>query len=134
MAETTIEPTLASLSERLRILHRQTRETPLFNPVFQLSLDISRKLEGGELSIEALAGLVDELETQSLGARAARLRQLIEPQDAVQRLSALTVANDDDFETFRAMWERPHMHAVFTAHPTFLLSPHRSEAVAEAVL
>ncbi|MCF8883242.1 phosphoenolpyruvate carboxylase [Erythrobacter sp. SN021] len=133
MAETTIEPTLASLSERLRILHRQTRETPLFNPVFQLSLDISRKLEGGELSIEALAGLVDELETQSLGARAARLRQLIEPQDAVQRLSALSVANDD-FEMYRAMWERPHMHAVFTAHPTFLLSPHRSEAVAEAVL
>ena len=62
MADTTIEPTLASLSERLRVLHRQTQETPLFNPVFQLSLDISRKLESGELSIDALAGLVDELE------------------------------------------------------------------------
>ena len=52
MAETNIEPTLASLSERLRVLHRQTRETPLFNPVFQLSLDISRKLESGDLGIE----------------------------------------------------------------------------------
>ena len=54
MAETTIEPTLASLSDRLRVLHRQTRETPLFNPVFQLSLDISRKLENGELDIGRL--------------------------------------------------------------------------------
>ena len=60
MAETNIEPTLASLSERLRVLHRQTRETPLFNPVFQLSLDISRKLESGDLGIADLGGLVDE--------------------------------------------------------------------------
>ena len=75
MAETKIEPTLASLSDRLRVLHSQTRETPLFNPVFQLSLDISRKLESGELGIDALAGLVDELEAQSLDARAVRARQ-----------------------------------------------------------
>ena len=67
MAETNIEPTLASLSERLRVLHRQTRETPLFNPVFQLSLDISRKLESGELGIADLGGLVDELEALEVG-------------------------------------------------------------------
>jgi len=32
------------------------------------------------------------------------------------------------FEAFRARWERPQLHAVFTAHPTFL----RTEAQAEA--
>ncbi|WP_421989644.1 phosphoenolpyruvate carboxylase [Qipengyuania sp.] len=132
MAETNIEPTLASLSERLRVLHRQTRETPLFNPVFQLSLDISRKLESGQLGIAALAGLVDELEAQSLDARATRLRTLLAPRKAEERLPALAEAGDD-FERFRTQWEHPHMHAVFTAHPTFLLSPQQSEAVAGAV-
>ena len=127
MAETKIEPTLASLSDRLRVLHSQTRETPLFNPVFQLSLDISRKLESGELGIDALAGLVDELEAQSLDARAVRLGNLLEPQEADRRLATLAAAGDD-FERFRASWERPHMHAVFTAHPTFLLTPRQSEA------
>ncbi len=132
MAETTIEPTLASLSDRLRVLHRQTRETPLFNPVFQLSLDISRKLESGELSIEQLAGLVDELEAQSLDARAARLRELLQPHTAEDRLSSLSNSSQD-FDAYREFWERPHMHAVFTAHPTFLLSPQQSDAVAKAV-
>ncbi|MEX0341236.1 MAG: phosphoenolpyruvate carboxylase [Erythrobacter sp.] len=132
MAETKIEPTLASLSDRLRVLHRQTRETPLFNPVFQLSLDLSRKLESGEMGIEALAELVDELEAQSLDARASRLRNLLAPQGARERLSALA-SETSDFDHFRAMWERPHMHAVFTAHPTFLLSPQQSAAVAGAV-
>ena len=132
MAETTIEPTLASLSDRLRVLHRQTRETPLFNPVFQLSLDISRKLENGELDIGQLAGLVDELEAQSLDARASRLKKLLRPDRAGERLSQLSAPNGD-FKAFRAFWERPHMHAVFTAHPTFLLSPQQSDAVAAAV-
>ncbi|PNQ77487.1 phosphoenolpyruvate carboxylase [Erythrobacter sp. SAORIC-644] len=132
MAETTIEPTLASLSDRLRVLHRQTRETPLFNPVFQLSLDISRKLENGELNIGQLAGLVDELEAQSLDARASRLKKLLRPDRAGERLSQLSAPNGD-FEAFRAFWARPHMHAVFTAHPTFLLSPQQSDAVAAAV-
>ena len=132
MTDTKIEPTLASLSERLRVLHRQTRETPLFNPVFQLSLDISRKLESGELGIAALAGLVDELEGSSLDARAARLRKLLAPEKTDGRLDRLASAGDD-FDAFRTFWEQPHMHAVFTAHPTFLLSPQQSDAVARAV-
>ena len=132
MAETNIEPTLASLSERLRVLHRQTRETPLFNPVFQLSLDISRKLESGDLGIADLGGLVDELEAQSLDARANRLRNLLAPADAGERLASLA-SSGAAFDSYRAFWEQPHMHVVFTAHPTFLLSPQQSEAVAQAV-
>ena len=40
--------TVAALEARLGELHQRTRETPLFNPVFQLSLDLSRALEGGD--------------------------------------------------------------------------------------
>ena len=37
---------LAELDARLQALHPRTAETPLFNPVFQLSLELSRRLDG----------------------------------------------------------------------------------------
>ena len=41
--------TVAELLDRLQQLHARTAETPLFNPVFQLSLDLSRELEADEI-------------------------------------------------------------------------------------
>jgi phosphoenolpyruvate carboxylase len=118
---------LAALEARLGELHQRTRETPLFNPVFQLSLDLSRALEGGETSLDDLAALVAELECDGLKARAKKLRRLLGPPAA-----ANAPDEDEDFATFAARWQNPQLHAVFTAHPTFLLSPAQSEAVAIA--
>ena len=120
--------TLAALEARLGELHQRTRETPLFNPVFQLSLDLSRALEGGEMSLDDLAALATELECDGLKSRAAKLRTLLAPSPAVVPLAG----EGDDFEAFAARWDRPQLHAVFTAHPTFLLTPAQSEAVATA--
>lgn len=120
--------TLAALEARLGELHERTRETPLFNPVFQLSLDLSRALEGGDLSLDDCAALVAELECDGLKARAKRLRTLLAPPAAPAPL----VGEDDDFVAFSARWGRPQLHAVFTAHPTFLLAPAQAEAVATA--
>ncbi len=120
--------TIADCEARLGELHQRTRETPLFNPVFQLSLDLSRALEGGELSLDDLAGLVAELECDGLKARANKLRTLL----AQPATPAPMVGDDEDFDTFRARWERPQLHAVFTAHPTFLLTPAQAKAVASA--
>ncbi|QPC98910.1 phosphoenolpyruvate carboxylase [Qipengyuania soli] len=128
-----LQPTLAALSERLRELHRTTAQTPLFNPVFQLSLDLSRQLESGMTSIADLAGLVDELEAKSLESRASRLRCLVEPSASSRRLAELADASGN-FDAFRRFWERPHLHAVFTAHPTFLLTPGQSQAVAQSAV
>jgi phosphoenolpyruvate carboxylase len=125
---------LDGLTERLQALHRRTQETPLFNPVFQLSHELSRGLESGELTLEGLSGLVDELVDRSLGARAARLRRLLEPETHRARLTALAGDLDGDFEAFREAWSHPRMHAVFTAHPTFLLTPAQSDAVAQGAL
>ena len=50
------------------------------------------------------------------------------------RLTDLARNTGDDFDAFRDAWSHPRMHAVFTAHPTFLLSPAQSEAVAEGAL
>jgi phosphoenolpyruvate carboxylase len=121
--------TIEALESRLGELHQRTRETPLFNPVFQLSLDLSCALEGGDLSLDDLAALVAELECDGLKTRARKLRRLLAPPAN----PAPMADEEEDFDTFRARWERPQLHAVFTAHPTFLLTPVQGEAVAAAV-
>ena len=71
--------TTADLSARLQELHARTRETPLFNPVFQLGLDLSRALEAGATDLDELEALVEELECAGLEARASRLQRLVSP-------------------------------------------------------
>jgi len=120
--------TVAALEARLGELHQRTRETPLFNPVFQLSLDLSRALEGGEVSLDDLTALVAQLECDGLKARARKLRSLLAPPPTTRPL----IDEGETFEAFAARWQRPQLHAVFTAHPTFLLAPAQAAAVAEA--
>ncbi len=123
--------TVAELTKRLSELHQQTRETPLFNPVFQLSLDLSRKLESGELSLDNIEAMIAELECQSLKSRATRLRRNLAPVAPDLNAAAIDeVCETSDFEAFKTQWENPGLHAVFTAHPTFLLTPEQSDAVA----
>ena len=126
--------TATDLRERLQELHKRTAETPLFNPVFQLSHDISRQLESGGTDLDALESLVAELECEGLKARATRLRRLVSPVGlaANDAANADVLADCDDFAKFAALVECPQLHAVFTAHPTFLLTPAQSEAVAKS--
>jgi phosphoenolpyruvate carboxylase len=123
--------TLGELIDRLQAHHLRTAETPLFNPVFQLSLDISREIESGAISLRQVEALVAELECTALKSRAERLRCLVQPETTADALDELA-AQEDGFEDFAQRWARPQMHAVFTAHPTFLLSPAQSDAVAHA--
>ena len=130
---TSFDFTIPGLTRRLQELHVQTRETPLFNPVFQLSLDLSRKLENGELSLDTLQDLVSELDCDALQSRAKHLRRLVAPVSRQANLAALTQADaSETFLQFSTRWQQPAMHAVFTAHPTFLLSPDQTDAVARA--
>ena len=123
------KPTYETLATRLRDLHARTRETPLFNPVFQLALDLSRDVEAGALDLGDLAAVIDELELLSLDARADRLVRLVDPAGAPSRMAALC-PRDGGFEAFREHWAHPQMHVVFTAHPTFLLQPAQTDRVA----
>ena len=130
---------IADLHDRLGELHKRTSETPLFNPVFQLGLELSRDLEAGKLSLEELERLVEELEGEGLAARASRLGRLLAPMKPAENDAAITSlarkASDagESFEAFAARWAQPSAHIVFTAHPTFLLTEKQSEAVAGAV-
>jgi 2-dehydro-3-deoxyphosphogluconate aldolase/(4S)-4-hydroxy-2-oxoglutarate aldolase len=124
---------LAELDARLQALHPRTAETPLFNPVFQLSLELSRRIESGDLSLDDLGNLVAELECEGLLARAHRLQHLLAPLAQGEnhaRLAARAAA--PDFASFAARWRQPVAHVVFTAHPTFLLTERQTEAVAQA--
>ncbi|MDE1467122.1 phosphoenolpyruvate carboxylase [Aurantiacibacter sp. D1-12] len=121
------------LSARLQELHKRTEETPLFNPVFQLAHDLSRQLEAGEMSLDHFEEIIAELELASLNERAIRLSNMVAPLDDTANEAALAGSMcDADFDAFRKRWERPNLHAVFTAHPTFLLTPDQSTAVAAA--
>ena len=122
-----------SLKDRLQELHKRTAETPLFNPVFQLSLELSRQLEEGSLSLDATDGLVAELECEGVQARAVRLNRLVSPvEPAACDKTIATLSQAHDFDTFAERWRHPFAHIVFTAHPTFLLSRAQSAAVAAA--
>jgi phosphoenolpyruvate carboxylase len=122
---------VADLDQRLQALHVRTAETPLFNPVFQLGLELSRQLESSALSLGDVESLVAELECEGLRARAARLRRLVSPLDPEANEDSLrTLADEEDFTAFAARWQRPLAHIVFTAHPTFLLTKAQTAAVA----
>lgn len=114
------------LLQRLRELAQRTAETPLYNPVFQLSHEISRKLEQGAIGLDEVGRWIDELYTVSLDSRAARLGRLLGGDEEAEP--------SPDFAAFKARWERPTLHAVFTAHPTFLLSAGEYETIARRAL
>ena len=119
------------LTQRLQDLHRRTAETPLFNPVFQLSLELSRLLEGGGLTLADCESLIADLECEALKSRAKRLRRLVAPTSSSANAAALEKQlNQLDFEAYRERWRHPQLDAVFTAHPTFLLNPAQTAAVA----
>ena len=123
--------TVGDLLERLRRLHIRTQETPLFNPVFQLSHDISRALEAGELDLGDIERLIAEAECDALHSRADRLRQLLAPLAPETNLARLDALVGASFEECQARWNHPQLHAVFTAHPTFLLTPEQASAIAD---
>lgn len=115
------------LLERLAELAQRTAETPLFNPVFQLAHEVSRELERGATGLDEVAASIDTLYAASLDSRAARIARLLGGEAPVS-------TPPPDFAAFRARWERPSLHAVFTAHPTFLLSAGEYDAIARRAL
>jgi phosphoenolpyruvate carboxylase len=132
------------LARALLTFAEQTRDAhqadPFGNPVLSVALEISRRVDRGELREEDLAGLVAHLRDQAFADRAERLRAYVgadQDNSAAMRVLAERLVRPDPADspvplaTFRALVERPRFAAVFTAHPTFSLPAPIGRALAE---
>ncbi len=129
------EATVDLWKEQLRSYRAQLTHDPQSNPIKQLALDISRKLEVKQLSQQELAALTKVLCDRALVRRAEKTRRYmgdIDVKRTTARLHTLVRASaheDGDenrplipFEQFAAHWQKARHGVVFTAHPTFLMS------------
>lgn len=114
-------------------LSATVRDDPFSNPVLRLALDLSRRIEAGNLSYGTLEQLIQHLCAQGFVGRAARLGAYVgeADPDANARtvhdlIRSLAVPDGSQapvaFEEFRARVEREAFGIVITAHPTFNLS------------
>jgi len=122
----------AQLAGRLARLEAERADDPFTNPVQRLALDISRRMESGELALADVGSLVQRLSVEGFLGRAERLGRLLGEADpdanaaAIRRIVAAMAEGPDGaalpFEDFRARVEREAFGIVITAHPTFNLS------------
>ncbi|WP_366657658.1 phosphoenolpyruvate carboxylase [Fodinicurvata sp. EGI_FJ10296] len=139
-----LSPLVAELTETLEKLELGRSTDPFTNPVLLLSLDLSKRLERGQISYGDLEQLTQYLSTDGMLERAARLRRYLGETDPDQNrrhlstiLQTLSRAAGVDggervpFEQFKALAEREYFGLVITAHPTFNLSTPLMRALAD---
>lgn len=125
---------------------------PFANPILLLALELSRRLEGNELSMSDIEQLVQYLSAQTFEDRATRLNRYIGNTDpeanhdsvrnAIMRLaeprepSELGNESGDRvrFELFKSRLESEHFGIVLTAHPTFSLSADLAQVLADLAI
>jgi phosphoenolpyruvate carboxylase len=109
-------------------------EDPFGNPVLLVALAISRRMDQGELDVDAIEALIRHLRDAAFVARAERLAAYVDDidqprNDATLRGLAEHLHRPDPKDSpvrwaeYRALVERSRFAAVFTAHPTFALPP-----------
>ncbi|SON57687.1 Phosphoenolpyruvate carboxylase [Hartmannibacter diazotrophicus] len=126
----------AQCRSRLESFRGRLRDEPRYNPVAQLSFELSRDMEAGKLAHEDLINLARRLGQESFEARAEGLGAYVGPvalKDNVDRLRAAIeklIGSGGSFEDDLALLERARIGIVFTAHPTFLLKRSQRQALA----
>lgn len=133
--------------------HSEARaQFPFANPILLLALDLSRRMQAGELSGSAVEQLVQYISTRTFEDRATRLGRYIGATDPAEnsdniRRSIASLAEPRDpgelgndaadrvrFEIFKARLEAEHFGIVLTAHPTFGLSAELLQALADLAI
>lgn len=116
---------------RLEAYRNHLLQEPQFNPIKQLSFEISRSLESGKLTQHDLATVAKELSDRALIRRATRLREylgeiesapLAERLRMIVRRKSLRDGKLIPLDEFKGLWETPFDGFVFTGHPTFAMS------------
>ncbi|MEM8914827.1 MAG: phosphoenolpyruvate carboxylase [Pseudomonadota bacterium] len=125
---------------------------PFANPVLLSAIELSRRLQTGDLSASGVEQLVQYLAASTFEDRADRLGRYVGETDpdvtrekmreAIAGLAKPRgpneLGNDDAdkvrFELFRSRLESEHFGIVLTAHPTFSLSPELMHALASLAI
>ncbi len=125
-----IDGLLALLDRRMALAD----EDPFGNPVMSVALAITRLIDDGELDTGSIGAIVRRLRDEAFRDRARRLAAYVGGVDEGANAAALaavaqTVLRPDPADSpvrwaeFRSSVERARYAAVFTAHPTFSISP-----------
>ncbi len=133
---------IADLMALVEAARERSRDDPFGNPVLSVALSITRRMDSGALTIDALEAAIRGLRDAAFDDRAGRLRSYVGGLDSaaadLDALAGRLVRPDPDdspvpFRLFRLAVERTRFAAVFTAHPTFSLPPAQGAALAQAV-
>ena len=145
MPDVAPDPAAALAQELLELTVRlggRADEDPFGNPVLLVALAITRRIDRGDLTTDAIASLIRHLRDAAFDDRARRIAAYVggvdrNANDAALRQLAQTLLRPDPNDSpvrwaeYRVLVERPRFAAVFTAHPTFALPEAVGQALAE---
>src|SRR5580704_7747554 len=126
-------PMLGSILNRVRA---QAAADPLSNPILLFALDLTLRMDRGEMDIDGLERIVQQLTAEAFADRADRLKNYlgetaIAANDRALRDLIEKKAREGGFEEFRTAVARSVFGVVFTAHPTFSISLDLARILAE---
>src|SRR5271155_4525084 len=126
-------PMLGSILNRVRA---QAAADPLSNPILLFALDLRLRMDRGEIDIDGLERIVQQLTAEAFADRADRLKNylgetVIAANDRALRDLIEKKARERGFEEFRTALARSVFGVVFTAHPTFSISLDLARILAE---
>ncbi len=111
----------AALTEALERAERD----PFTNPILTAVLDLTRRIDRGEVTLGDLEQLMQRLAVLAFGQRAERLAAYLgETDPAANRArirTLLETAAEAGFDAYRAAVGRARFGLVLTAHPTFAI-------------
>jgi phosphoenolpyruvate carboxylase len=116
--------TLGSIMNRVRA---QAAADPFSNPILLFALDLTLRMDRGEITLKSLEGAIQSLTAEAFADRAERLGNYLgEASISVNDRAIVEMiertAQAGGFPEFRDAMERSLFGVVFTAHPTFSIT------------
>jgi phosphoenolpyruvate carboxylase len=126
----------ARLGAILNQLRAQAAADPFSNPILLFALDLTLRIDRGEINLDGLESVIQRLTMEAFADRAARLASYLGETAVAANERALTAlieqkARAGGFGEFRAALARSVLGVVFTAHPTFSIELELARSLAE---
>src|ERR1700693_2099910 len=126
----------AMLGSSLSRVRAQAAADPLSNPILLFALDLTLRMDRGEIDLDGLERIVQQLTAEAVVDRADRLKNYLDETAVAANERALEdliehKAREGGFEEFRTALARIVFGVVFTAHPTFSISLELARSLAE---